>query len=403
MIIVSLLFIANLYPGKVLPSISGQPTDTTEDATSALSTVTSALNNTASELKNATSELINTVKAIQNISSSSDARQVPNNATVVNATALVDKIFGTFIPHLFILVIFTIIFVPLVLDLHLAYKRKPSVSIDKENNKVEGIPGLYRSLMTFGLIVLVGTVIFYLLALITLNMHTPSNPILQSLIDILKSLGTILGTGLTTIIAFYFGMRGAESAAEKATAAAASAAATQQGDVEGPPRVVTTKPGDGAPDVLPLDSLVTATFSEPMSSTTINKNTFTVKIVKIAEPPTPVLGNVSLGSDGKTAIFDSKEDFLSNTQYVVTITTGVKDLAGNALVEAKQWSFTTGTKPPGGEPPPPGGEPPPPGGGGPPPPASVEKTPPASVEKTPPASVEKTPPASVEKIPPKKP
>ena len=53
------------------------------------------------------------------------------------------------------------------------------------------MPDLYRSLMTFGIIVLVGTVIFYLLALITLNIND-SSPALQSLIDILKSLGTYL-------------------------------------------------------------------------------------------------------------------------------------------------------------------------------------------------------------------
>ena len=78
------------------------------------------------------------------------------------------------------------------------------------------MPGLYRSLMTFGIILLVGTVIFYLLALITLNINSPNSAILQSLIDVLKNLGTILGTALATIIAFYFGMRGVESATEKA-------------------------------------------------------------------------------------------------------------------------------------------------------------------------------------------
>ena len=85
------------------------------------------------------------------------------------------------------------------------------------------MPDLYRSLMTFGIIVLVGTVVFYLLALITLNINNPTSPALQSLIDVLKSLGTILGTALATIIAFYFGTRATESATEKAVAATAAA------------------------------------------------------------------------------------------------------------------------------------------------------------------------------------
>ena len=127
------------------------------------------------------------------------------------------------------------------------------------------MPGLYRSLMTFGIIVLVGTVIFYLLALITLNINNSTSPILQSLIDILKNLGTILGTALATIIAFYFGMRGAESATEKA-----EAAATKPAGEKVLPKVLNTIPADGATEV-PVTSLVSATFSEPMSSPTINQ------------------------------------------------------------------------------------------------------------------------------------
>jgi hypothetical protein len=211
------------------------------------------------------------------------------------------------------------------------------------------MPDLYRSLMTFGIIVLVGTVIFYLLALITLNINNSSSPALQSLIDILKSLGTILGTALATIIAFYFGTRAAESATEKATAAAATttaavtkataatAAATTASEKE-PPKVLNTIPADGATQV-PVNSLVSATFSEPMSSPTINENTFTIR--RADEESTLVKGALSLSPDNKTAIFDPEQDFSPNTKYIAEIGTGAKDLAGNALVSTKRWSFTT--------------------------------------------------------------
>jgi hypothetical protein len=218
--------------------------------------------------------------------------------------------------------------------MYLAYRKKPKDSTDKENNRVVGMPGLYRSLMTFGIIVLVGTVIFYLLALITLNINNSTSPVLQSLIDILKSLGTILGTALATIIAFYFGMRGAESATEKAAAASATKQASGE---KVPPKVINTMPADGATEV-PVTSLVSATFSEPMSSPTINTNTFTVNK---ADETIPITGILSLSSDGKTAIFDSTQDFSPNTKYVVAIDIGAEDLAGNTLVSAKQWSFTT--------------------------------------------------------------
>jgi hypothetical protein len=363
--LISLLFIDNLSSEKVLASspspvpnasksltattngstnstnatsaISENVTVTLANATSALENATDITQNTTSALENATAALTNATQALQNISSiSAVARPLPptaTNATAVNSTTVINSIFDSNLPALFIIVIFLIIIIPLVFDMYLAYRKKPKDSIDKENNRAVGMPGLYRSLMTFGIIVLVGTVIFYLLALITLNINNSSSPILQSLIDILKNLGTILGTALATIIAFYFGMRGAESA----TAKAAAASATKQAGEKVPPKVLNTMPADGATEV-PVTSLVSATFSEPMSSPTINTNTFTVKK---AEETTPITGIVSLSSDGKTAIFDSAQDFSPNTKYVSAIDIGAKDLAGNALVSANRWSFIT--------------------------------------------------------------
>src|SRR3712207_8332026 len=52
------------------------------------------------------------------------------------------------------------------------------------------------------------------------------------------------------------------------------------------------------------------------SSPTINANTFTVKK---ADETIPITGIVSLSSDGKTAIFDSTQDFSPNTKYTAAI------------------------------------------------------------------------------------
>ena len=346
-----MLFIDNLSSEMAMASTSfpaintnnsqtattGGVTNTT-NATSAVSeNVTGKLENTTSALENATAALTNATQALQNISSiSAPARPLSAtaaNATAVNSTTIISSIFDSNLPALFIIVIFLIIIIPLVFDMYLAYRNKPKDSTAKENNRVVGMPGLYRSLMTFGIIVLVGTVIFYLLALITLNINNSTSPVLQSLIDILKNLGTILGTALATIIAFYFGMRGAESATERAAATTKK----QAGGEKVPPKVLNTTPADGATEV-PVTSLVSATFSEPMSSPTINTNTFTVKK---ADDTTPITGILSLSSDGRTAIFDSTQDFSPNTKYVAAIDIGAEDLAGNALVSAKRWSFTT--------------------------------------------------------------
>ena len=101
-----------------------------------------------------------------------------------------------------------------------------------------------------------------------------------------------------------------------------------------------TIPADGATDV-PLASLISATFSEQMSGPTINENTFTVR--KESKMPNLVKGNTSLSPDGKTAIFDSEPDLDPNTKYTAEINEGAKDVAGNALVSAKRWSFSTTT------------------------------------------------------------
>jgi Bacterial Ig-like domain len=378
-ILVSLLFIDNLSSDRAVVATTTS-SSTTPNATEPLSTtitgggltnnttnatggatseiVNDRLENTTSALENTTAALTNATKALQNISSiipaatpSSAPARPPTTVTspsAVNATTVINSIFETNLPIIFIIAISSIIGVPLVLDIILAYRRKPPTTTmsgtDRESsNRVVGMPDLYRSLMTFGIIVLVGTVIFYLLALITLNINDSTSPALQSLIDVLKSLGTILGTALATIIAFYFGTRASESATEKAAAAAATVATVTKAGAAAPvekepPNVLNTIPADGATQV-PVSSLISATFSEPMSSPTINENTFTIR--RADDESTMIKGALSLSPDSKTAIFDPDQDFSPNTKYIAEISTGPKDLAGNALTSTKRWSFTT--------------------------------------------------------------
>lgn len=190
--------------------------------------------------------------------------------------------------------------------------------------------------MTFGVILLVGTILFYILTLITLNIGSLMNPALQSLIDVFKNLATILGTALATIIAFYFGMRGSETTAKAAVTAAAAAAKASTED-KTPPSVVDTSPGNGDSEV-PVNSLITASFSKRMNTSTINTNTFMVRKDGTA---TNIPGAVHLSPDGKTAIFRTEESLSPNTKYVAIIDVAVKDEAGNALASTRTWSFKT--------------------------------------------------------------
>jgi Big-like domain-containing protein/K319-like protein len=259
----------------------------------------------------------------------------------INATSAFHTIFDSKLPYFFIAVIASAMVIPLAIDMIFAYIKKPKQSTDRENTAggVVGMPGLYRTLMTFGVILLVGTILFYILTLITLNIGNLMNPALQSLIDVFKNLATILGTALATIIAFYFGMRGSETAAEKAAVTAAATASATKSSTEDktPPAVLDTSPGNDDNEV-PVSSLVTASFSKRMNPSTIDTNTF---IVRKDGTTNNIPGTVHLSPDGKTAIFRSQESFSPNTKYVAIIDIAVKDEAGNALASTKTWSFKT--------------------------------------------------------------
>ena len=104
-----------------------------------------------------------------------------------------------------------------------------------------------------------------------------------------------------------------------------------------PPTVSSTVPADGDVDVS-LDGNLTATFSEAMDPATLNTVTFTLK-----QGATAVAGAVTYA--GTTATFNPTANLAPNVPFTATITTGVKDLAGNALATTYTWSFTTAAAP----------------------------------------------------------
>lgn len=103
------------------------------------------------------------------------------------------------------------------------------------------------------------------------------------------------------------------------------------------PTVTLTSPDDLATDV-PLDTSVNATFSEPMSPTSITTSTFVVTDPEGAE----LEGSVGYDSLTDIATFTPSEELAPDTTYTVTITTETTDLAGNPLSEDEVWTFTTG-------------------------------------------------------------
>ncbi len=72
--------------------------------------------------------------------------------------------------------------------------------------------------------------------------------------------------------------------------------------------------------------------------TTINTTTFTLKTTIGG---TPVAGTVTYNAGTNTATFTPTSPLANNTGYTATITTGAKDVAGNALAANKVFAFTT--------------------------------------------------------------
>lgn len=107
------------------------------------------------------------------------------------------------------------------------------------------------------------------------------------------------------------------------------------------PTVTLVNPLDLATGVC-INKTINATFSEAMNQTTINDTTFTLQV---SGPPLgPLLAGVyTYDVASNVSTFNPTSDLSPNTQYTATITTGVKDLAGNGLASDKVWTFTTGT------------------------------------------------------------
>jgi hypothetical protein len=81
-----------------------------------------------------------------------------------------------------------------------------------------------------------------------------------------------------------------------------------------------------------VNAAIVVTFSEAMDPSTISTATFMLS--------NGVTGSVTY--NGTTATFTPSSNLAYWTTYTATITTGVKDAAGNTMAATKTWSFTTG-------------------------------------------------------------
>jgi hypothetical protein len=105
-----------------------------------------------------------------------------------------------------------------------------------------------------------------------------------------------------------------------------------------PPTVISTIPANLATAV-PLNQIVSATFSAAMNPATINSTTFTLT----GSGGTAVSGLVAYAAIGNTLTFTPAANLAPSTLFTATITTEAQNLAGTALASNYVWTFTTGT------------------------------------------------------------
>jgi hypothetical protein len=103
-----------------------------------------------------------------------------------------------------------------------------------------------------------------------------------------------------------------------------------------PPTVISVAPATGATGICP-NTLVTATFSQAMQSSTINSATFTLTGPGLTAVP----GTVTYVASSDVATFIPTNPLALDTLYTATITTGAEDIAGDPLASDYVWTFTT--------------------------------------------------------------
>lgn len=106
--------------------------------------------------------------------------------------------------------------------------------------------------------------------------------------------------------------------------------------VEGAPTVLSTIPNDKSTGVA-VNTPIKATFNETMDKSSINN--YTVNLKDSNNKPIEI--GVSLSEEGKTVTLIPKNNMSSSSNYVATISPGVKDLSGTAMAKEKTWSFGT--------------------------------------------------------------
>ncbi|HJZ67003.1 MAG TPA: Ig-like domain-containing protein, partial [Blastocatellia bacterium] len=114
-----------------------------------------------------------------------------------------------------------------------------------------------------------------------------------------------------------------------------------------PPSVIAVNPINGAAGVAVNGTIVGVTFSEPIFLDTLSSSSF-----YLTAGGQGVSGKINPTADRTGAFFAPDAPLAYSTTYTVTVTSAIRDLAGNALTPSFSSIFTTQALPPPPPPPP---------------------------------------------------
>ena len=109
------------------------------------------------------------------------------------------------------------------------------------------------------------------------------------------------------------------------------------------PTIISASPSNGATSVS-VSSDITIYFNEFMDCSTINTSNITITNNSGNSVSGVVSCSLAISQDDILiiiAIFNPSNDLDHNATYTVTVGTGVKDNAGNALGSSSSWNFST--------------------------------------------------------------
>jgi Bacterial Ig-like domain len=298
---------------------------------------TQQANLTTQQVKaNATAQQVKANATAQQVKANATAQQVKANATTeqvkANAAAERAKVeqqteqlqsFRAIIT-VSITGIGALIITPLLVSMYFTYRTGGTGT----NIRPLVMSQVYRVLVAIGVIFTVLVILIYLNSMIWFNMSSPN---ITVLLETQKNFLTIIGTAFASLVAFYFGARSSQgSNAERTTAV------TKPESAQKALEVMDVNPIDGSMGV-EVESPVTASFSSPVRSSTINSNTFSVKDAN----GNPVQGKTTLTDNNTTIRFNPVSPFNRNSRYTVTITKGLMNISGASIAADKEWHFTT--------------------------------------------------------------